>query len=215
MQITHLGHSTVLIESAGTRILIDPGNFGSAWHSLTGLDAIVITHSHPDHADPEALPALLAANPKAAVLTEPTVPAIVALPQARALHSGDEIAVGGLTMKVVGGWHAVIHPDIPPIGNVGVVLSAAGEPTFFHPGDELDTIPPGIDILAIPAYGPWADMEETIDFVRAVKAPWGFLIHDGLLGPRGWNLVFGRLNAMTNTTVVDLRDQRPWAPPND
>ena len=31
MQLTHLGHSAVLVETAGLRILIDPGNFSDAW----------------------------------------------------------------------------------------------------------------------------------------------------------------------------------------
>ena len=56
---------------------------------------------------------------------------------------------------------------------------------LFHPGDSLDTVPDGIDILAVPAYGPWAAMKETIDFVRAVGALEGFPIHDELLSDRG------------------------------
>ena len=31
MQITHLGHSCVLLETAGQRILVDPGDFSTAW----------------------------------------------------------------------------------------------------------------------------------------------------------------------------------------
>ena len=40
MQITQLGHSAVLVETAGNRVLIDPGAFSDAWHGLTDLDAI-------------------------------------------------------------------------------------------------------------------------------------------------------------------------------
>ncbi|HEY6683652.1 MAG TPA: MBL fold metallo-hydrolase, partial [Propionibacteriaceae bacterium] len=52
MRITHLGHAAVLAETDGARILIDPGNFSDAWHSLTDLDAVLVTHQHPDHIDP-------------------------------------------------------------------------------------------------------------------------------------------------------------------
>ena len=41
MQITHLGHSAVLVEVSGVRLLIDPGNFSDAWHDLVDLDAIL------------------------------------------------------------------------------------------------------------------------------------------------------------------------------
>ena len=73
MRITHLGHAAVLAETDGARILIDPGNFSDAWHSLTDLDAVLVTHQHPDHLDPQNLPTLLLANPAAIVLVEPSI----------------------------------------------------------------------------------------------------------------------------------------------
>lgn len=212
MQITHCGHSAVLVETAGVRLLIDPGNFSDAWHGLTDLDAILVTHLHPDHADPEHLPALVRANPDAKVLTEPGVLETVDLGgRGEGINADSSVQLGALKVSAVGGTHAVIHRDIPMIGNVGLVLEAEGEPTFFHPGDSLATVPAGIDVLAIPAYGPWAAMKETVDFVRDVDAPQGFLIHDGLLNERGWALSFNRMGEMSNTQITDHRDQQPWA----
>ncbi|MCE1174941.1 MAG: MBL fold metallo-hydrolase [Propionibacteriales bacterium] len=212
MQLTHLGHAAVLVETAGVRILLDPGNFSDAWHGLTDLDAICITHLHPDHIDPAQVPALIAANPGARVLVEPGVATTYALDRAESITADTSVRMGGLTIAAVGGLHAVIHRDIPQIGNVGLVLSAEGEPTFFHPGDSLAAVPSGVDVLGVPAYGPWAAMKETVDFVRDVGAPQGFCIHEGLLNERGWALAFNRINEITVTRLVDLRGAGAWTP---
>ena len=212
MQLTHLGHSAVLVETSGIRLLIDPGNFSDAWHDLTDLDAILVTHLHPDHVDPAHVPALLAANPQARVLVEPGVIDAVPLERAEALTADTSVSLGGVTVAAVGGLHAVIHRDIPRIGNVGLVVSGEGEPTFYHPGDSLAEAPSGVDVLGVPAYGPWAAMKETVDFAREVGAMQGFPIHDGLLNERGWGLVFGRITDMTPCKLVDLRGKGPWTP---
>jgi L-ascorbate metabolism protein UlaG (beta-lactamase superfamily) len=211
MRITHLGHAAVLVETDDARILIDPGNLSDSWHELTDLDAVLVTHQHPDHLDPGHIGALLTANPAATVLVEPSILQQVAegdipeLPRATAFRPDEQAVVADVLITGVGGQHAVIHRDIPRIGNVGYVLRSAGQPTFFHPGDAYDTAPQGIDILAMPAYGPWAAMKELIDFVRAVGALEGFPIHGELLNDRGYNLVMSRIEELTSTRLIDLR----------
>lgn len=212
MQITHLGHAAVLVEVADRRILIDPGNFSTAWHELRDLDAILVTHQHPDHVDPEHVGALVASNPQARVYVEPQVLGVVDLPGAKGIAADASIELGGVSVDAVGGLHAIIHRDIPQIGNVGLLITAEGEPTLFHPGDSLATVPSGVDVLAVPAYGPWAAMKETVDFARAVDAAHGFPIHDGLLHERGVKLIYGRLETMTPMTMHDLRDGSSWTP---
>ncbi|MBK6886326.1 MAG: MBL fold metallo-hydrolase [Tetrasphaera sp.] len=69
MRITHLGHACLLIEMADSRILLDPGVFTADLSPATDLDAILVTHQHPDHLDQSRLPGLRRANPGALLLT--------------------------------------------------------------------------------------------------------------------------------------------------
>ncbi len=211
MQITHLGHSCVLIETADQRVLVDPGDFSTAWHGVTDLDAVLVTHQHADHADPVWLPKLLDANPQAMVAVEASVTQIVALPErTRRLGPGEKIDLGRLQVETIGGEHAVIHRDYPRIANVGFVFRAESEPSVLHPGDCLDTVADDIDVVLIPAFGPWSATKETIDFTRAVGAPRGFFIHDALLNERGLGLIDKHISALSSTQLIDVRDTRPW-----
>lgn len=211
MRVTNLGHSCLLVEAAAARILIDPGTLSHGFEQLTDLDAVVITHQHVDHLDAERLPLVLETNDRAVVLAEPEV--AVELTRvgigATALHPGETHDVGGVRLAGVGGQHAVIHEDIPRVGNVGVMFRADGEPTLFHPGDAIDTTPDGVDLLALPASAPWAAVSQTADFLRAVGASRWFPIHDGLLSPAGRAVYLRLLGSLApdGCPMLDLAGQ--------
>ena len=216
MHLTHLGHACLFVETGGSRLLLDPGTFSRGFEELTGLDAILITHQHVDHVDAERLPALLEANDGSQLLAEPEIAAELTKVglDARPLHAGEKVSVGAAGVQAVGGTHALIHADIPRVGNVGLVVSADGEPTLFHPGDCYDArpddgeAPGGVDILALPLNAPWAALKETVDFLRAVHPRSAVPIHDALLSATGRALYLRVIGGLIGdgTEISDLAD---------
>jgi L-ascorbate metabolism protein UlaG (beta-lactamase superfamily) len=208
MKITRLGHAAVLVDVAGTRVLIDPGVFSAdEAFALTGLDAIVVTHQHPDHLDQDRAPALIERNPDAVLLCDPETAAAVSFGSWTENADGLETTVGAVSLRGVGARHAVILPSIPRIGNVGVLVSADGEPTLFHPGDTYEHAPEGVDVLAVPLSAPWAKTSETVDFVQRVSPGSLFPIHDCTISEIAYGTYWGQVSRHGGVDDSRLLDQ--------
>jgi len=211
MRVTHLGHACLLVESADRRLLIDPGNFSAGFEGLTGLDAIIVTHNHPDHFDPERAPQLVRANPGTPVHTDLLTAEALRAEGLAAVptRAGELFAIGDVTVEPVGELHAFNHAAMPRIPNVGVVLRADGEPTLFHPGDAYDAEPGPVDVLAHPLNAPWAASRDSIAFVARI-APKAFVpIHDALLSTAGRRMYASHVlqfSGVEGLDHVDLRD---------
>lgn len=206
MRLTHLGHACLLVEIGDERIIIDPGTFTPGFEDLRDLSAVLITHQHPDHLDPERLPDLLRANDRARLLCDPGSAEVLAdLGIDGETHQG-ESNVGAVRLTPVGEVHALIHDDIPRIPNVGVVLRAEGEPSLFHPGDAVDQDPGPIDVLAFPLNAPWQRSRDMTGFLRRLNPPVAVPIHDGLLGQTGRTLYLGQADQLggADTQIRDL-----------
>lgn len=216
MQITHLGHACLLVEVGGQRVLIDPGTFSdAAFEGVSELTAVVITHQHADHCDLERVPGLLADNPRAAVLAEPQTAEALAEAglgaRTERMAAGETVRLGdgAVELTPVGERHAHIHPYVPQVGNLGVVLRAEGEPVLYHPGDALDGEPGEVDLLGVPVNAPWGKVAEMIEFVRRVQPRRAVIpIHDALLSPTGRGMYLkhiGDFGADGGVPILDLQ----------
>jgi L-ascorbate metabolism protein UlaG (beta-lactamase superfamily) len=207
MELTHFGHSCLLAAFDHTTVLFDPGNFSHGFEGISGLAAILITHQHPDHVDTARLPALIDANPGAAVYADPQTAAQLG-PPCQAVRVGDELTVGTLTVRAVGGRHAVIHPEIPVIDNISYLVGDGEHPArLMHPGDALFVPDEPVDVLAAPAAAPWMKISEAVDYLRAVAPQRAVPIHHGIIAPDARGIYFSRLSEMTTTDFHVLPEE--------
>ena len=74
--------------------------------------------------------------------------------------------------------HAVLHPDLPNVTNVGYFLAG----TLFHPGDALTVPDRPVGVLALPVGAPWLAVRDAIDYMRAVRPRIAVGVHERALG---------------------------------
>ncbi|WP_405016886.1 MBL fold metallo-hydrolase [Kitasatospora sp. NBC_00070] len=182
MRLTKFGHACVRVETDRATVVIDPGAFTEE-EALRGADAVLITHEHFDHFVEDRLRAAAEADPGLRIWANVAVAGQLAGlgGRVRAVGEGDAFEVNGLDVSVHGEWHAVIHPDIPLVRNVGFLLDGR----LFHPGDALTVPPQPVETLLLPLGGPWTKVGELIDYVREVAPRRALAVHEAVLSELG------------------------------
>ena len=196
MRLTKFSHACVRADGDGV-LVVDPGTF-SERAALDGVDAILITHEHADHMDVDALADALSKRPAVRIFTHAeVVPKLGDLASATtAVGSGEKFTAGGFEVRAYGGQHAVIHPDIPRVANLGYLLDGR----VYHPGDSFD-VPADAEVetLFVPVSAPWLKAAESVDFIRAVQPRHAYALHDALLNDAFAGLLNGLLNRLGGT----------------
>ncbi|MDQ2747988.1 MAG: MBL fold metallo-hydrolase [Pseudonocardiales bacterium] len=192
MQLTKYTHACVRLDDGDRALVIDPGSFSEVEIALDGAAAVLITHEHGDHIDPERLRAAAELDPRLRIWAPAGVAATLADlgEQVVAVAPGDSFEAAGFSVKTFGGQHALIHPTIPVVANVGYLI----EDAVYHPGDSLIVPALPVSTLLAPVHAPWSKTGEVIDFVVSVRAAHVYQIHDGLLNDLGLGFVEGHVS---------------------
>jgi L-ascorbate metabolism protein UlaG (beta-lactamase superfamily) len=199
MRITKYSHACVRVEREGAVIVIDPGELTEP-AAVDGVDAVLITHEHFDHLDVQKLADALAKRPSIAVYTHPDVTKKLAELDG-VIHEvvpGDEFTAAGFEVRAYGGLHAMVHPDLPRVANVGFFIEGeGGAGGLYHPGDSFDPATDAdVETLFVPVAGPWLKIAEAVEFVRAIKPRRAFALHDALLSDVGHKVVTGNMQRL-------------------
>jgi L-ascorbate metabolism protein UlaG (beta-lactamase superfamily) len=181
LEITWLGHATVLIELDGTRVLTDPV-LGTRVGGLvriappvspaqaTGIDVVLVSHLHADHADAASL---RRAGASATVLGPPGAGRWLerqGLARVQELLPGEEFAAGPLHIHAVPAVHeGRRHPLADPSGSIGFLVR--GSCSLYFAGD-TDLFPEMADIAA------------QLDVALLPVSGWGPTLGPGHLDPR-------------------------------
>ncbi len=208
MRITKYGHACLLVEEHETRFLLDPGTFSKDLGDVNGLDAILVTHDHADHVDPDTVKRLLEDNPQAKVYADKGGVKVLAEAgiEAETVADEQEVDVNGVRVQVVGEFHDPIHRDFPAMSNVGYLIAGR----LFYPGDALTVPPLPIEILALPTGGPWMKTEEGIDYLKEIKPKAAIPVHDALYAKPGmFNGVFEQTAKQLGAAFYNLDDGKP------
>ncbi|MEU5904334.1 MBL fold metallo-hydrolase [Micromonospora sp. NPDC047527] len=201
MRLTKYAHSCLRVEHDGGVLVVDPGVFSDP-QALDGADAVLITHEHPDHLDLAALRLHLDQRPLPihgpASLAGTLGDAAEAL---RPVTPGESFTAAGVAVRAYGGRHAVIHPDIPVVDNLGYLINDV----VYHPGDSL-VVPEEtpIDTLFAPIHAPWSKFSEVVDFIRAVAPRRAYALHDALLNDNGLSVLNRQYAALSGTDYQRL-----------
>lgn len=185
MELTKYEHACFVIEKDGLSLVVDPGAFTTDFTVPENVAAIIITHAHGDHFDKTQLTDITNKNPNVLIIGPQDVTSQLGTFETRTVHGGDSFAVSGFDLDFYGDDHAVIHPDVPIVQNVGVLI----EDRVYYPGDSFTIPDKSVDTLALPVGAPWLKIEEVIEFMKAIGARATFPTHDAILSTVGKQIV--------------------------
>lgn len=181
MTIKKYLHSCLLLEKNGKRLLIDPGVFSFIEErvkpeDIGPVDAILLTHKHPDHFEPSILKKFLSFGSTIIF----TIEEIGTLLQQDGINyervkPNDALVVEGFEVKVFEALHGRLPIPVPD--NVAFLVD-----NVLHPGDSFT--PSGIDacdVLALPIAGPWAELNGAMEMVDRLRPKQVIPIHDAIL----------------------------------
>lgn len=181
MEVTKFEHACLAVEKDGKTIVIDPGDFTTDFSAPSDVVAIIITHEHSDHYSLQHIDEILKTSPNAIIIGPQDVTTKLGAYNTHTVNNGDGFALEGFDLDFYGGKHKVIHPKLPKIQNIGVLI----EDRLYYPGDSFTVPDKSVDILALPISAPWMKLSEAIDFMQTIGARFTFPTHDAILSATG------------------------------
>lgn len=189
LEITFIGHGTLMFTWQGQVIHVDPWSRLTDYANLPKADLVLITHAHGDHLDPKALAAVR--TPATTVIASPGCEGKIE--GAVILADGQTRSAAGVTVTAVPAYNLVHRreDDRPyhPRGDGNGYVLTFGELQVLVAGDtenvpELKALK-GIDVAFLPMNLPYTMTPEMVaDLARAMTPRILYPYHYGDTDPR-------------------------------
>jgi L-ascorbate metabolism protein UlaG (beta-lactamase superfamily) len=174
LEITFLGHASLVMAFGGKTIQVDPYGEVADYGALPKADLVLVTHEHFDHLDPQALKAIL----KPGTIIVGSRSCAAKLPGAVIMANGDKKTVLGLAIEAVPAYN-IVHKrpgDGPfhPRGDGNGYVVTFGDKKVYIAGDTENTPEmkalTGIDVAFLPMNLPYTmSPDQVADAARAFR----------------------------------------------
>ena len=170
LEITFIGHATLMFSFGGKIIHVDPWTRFTDYKDFPKADIILVTHEHMDHLDKKAIDTLKKDGTQI-VFTEACAQQIG---DGIVMKNGDEKTISGFKIKAVPAYN--LAPDTPfhPKGKGNGYIITLGDKRVYVAGD-TENIPEmkalkGIDIAFLPMNRPYTMTPEMVaDAAKAFR----------------------------------------------
>lgn len=183
MKITKYIHACLQIEKGSDKILFDPGLFTFAEglvkpSQFENIQAVIITHKHPDHVDADSLKEILKNNENAIVFANSDIVKTLAENEIEAeVFESGERSIAGFNFEAFDAPHEKILADELPQNTAYLI-----DGKILHPGDSYSKnllTKKGTEVLCLPTMAPWTTELTTFDFAVEMSPQIIVPIHDG------------------------------------
>jgi L-ascorbate metabolism protein UlaG (beta-lactamase superfamily) len=184
MRVRKFGHSCLLVEERGESLLFDPGRQEFLDPSATpdtfaGVSVIVVTHWHPDHADPDLIRRIIDRSGARVFTTRDAERELGTAGVRATVPDPGTTTVGAFTLRTMVVPHAALL--VPPApDNLACVVNDR----LLHAGDSFDLRLAeyrGVEALALVVTAPWMTDLDGAAFAERIAPRRVLPVHDGYL----------------------------------